>query len=134
MRRLELEKPYKNKIEYSRKTATKVLENVLQKIKEANKKDEFIYKITKAVLFGSYINSKKDKIGDLDIVIFFMFPLLVAIIHSIFGIKFCSYIIATFGNEQLLNSIIMTSVFIVVIYGGYFLITYLCSKNIIKEK
>ena len=68
------------------------------------------------------------------IAIFFMFPLLVAIIHSIFGIKFCCYIISTFGNEQLLNSIIMTAVFIVVIYGGYFLITYLCSKNIIKEK
>ena len=68
------------------------------------------------------------------IAIFFMFPLLVAIIHSIFGITFCSYIISTFGNEQLLNSIIMTAVFIVVIYGGYFLITYLCSKNIIKEK
>ena len=67
------------------------------------------------------------------IAIFFMFPLLVAVIHSIFGITFCSYIIETFGNEQLLNSIIMTAIFIVVIYGGYFLITYLCSKNIIKE-
>ena len=40
----------------------------------------------------------------------------------------------TFGNVQLLNSIIMTGVFIVVIYGGYFIITYLCSQNIIKEK
>ena len=67
------------------------------------------------------------------IAIFFMFPLLIAIIHSIFGITFCSYIISTFGNEQLLPSIIMTAIFIVVIYGGYFLITYLCSKNIIKE-
>ncbi len=68
------------------------------------------------------------------IAIFFMFPLLIAIIHSIFGITFCSYIIETFGNEQLLPSIIMTAIFIVVFYGGYFLITYLCSKNIIKEK
>lgn len=68
------------------------------------------------------------------IAIFFIFPLLIAIIHSIFGITFCSYIIETFGNEQLLNSIIMTAIFIVVIYGGYFLITYLSSKNIIKEK
>ena len=67
------------------------------------------------------------------IAIFFIFPLLIAIIHSIFGITFCSYIISTFGNEQLLPSIIMTAIFIVVIYGGYFLITYLCSKNIIKE-
>ena len=68
------------------------------------------------------------------IAIFFMFPLLVAVIHSIFGITFCSYVISTFGNEQLLNSIIITSIFIVVIYGGYFLITYLSSKNIIKER
>ena len=67
------------------------------------------------------------------IAIFFMFPLLIAIIHSIFGITFCSYIIETFGNEQLLPSIIMTAIFIVVFYGGYFLITYLFSKNIIKE-
>ncbi len=65
---------------------------------------------------------------------FFMFPLLVAIIHSIFGITFCSYVISTFGNKQLLPSIIMTAIFIVVIYGGYFLITYFSSKNIIKER
>ena len=68
------------------------------------------------------------------IAIFFMFPLLVAIIHSIFGITFCSYVISTFGNKQLLPSIIMTAIFIVVIYGGYFLITYFSSKNIIKER
>lgn len=68
------------------------------------------------------------------IAIFFMFPLFIAIIHSIFGIQFCSFILSTFGNEELLSSIIMTSVFLVIIYGGYFIITYLCSKNIIKEK
>lgn len=68
------------------------------------------------------------------IAIFFVFPLLIAIIHSIFGIMFCNFILETFGNDQLLPSIIMTSIFIVVIYGGYFLITYICSKNIIKEK
>jgi len=68
------------------------------------------------------------------IAIFFMFPLLIAMIHSIFGIMFCNYILETFGNEKLLQSIIMTAFFLIVIYGGYFLITYFCSKNIIKEK
>ena len=68
------------------------------------------------------------------IAIFFMFPLIVAVIHSIFGITFCSYVISTFGNKHLLPSIIMTAIFIVVIYGGYFLITYFSSKNIIKER
>ena len=67
------------------------------------------------------------------IAIFFLFPLLLAIIHSIFGIMFANYILETFGNEKLLASIIMTTIFIIIIYGGYFLITYTCSKNIIKE-
>lgn len=66
--------------------------------------------------------------------IFFLFPLILAIIHSIFGIKFCAYILETFGNEELVKSIIITAGIIVFIYGGYFLITYLCSKNIIKER
>lgn len=68
------------------------------------------------------------------IAIFFMFPLLVAIIHSYFGIKFCVNFLETFGKTGLLPSIIMTSIFLIVIYGGYFLITYYCSKNIIREK
>ncbi len=68
------------------------------------------------------------------IAIFFMFPLVIAIIHSIFGIMFCNFILETFGNDQLLPSIIMTAIFIIIIYGGYFLITYICSKNIIRER
>lgn len=66
--------------------------------------------------------------------IFFLLPLILAIIHSIFGIKFAVKILEVFGTEELMPSIIMTSVFIVVIYGSYFLITYYCSKNIIKER
>lgn len=68
------------------------------------------------------------------IAIFFLFPLLLAMIHSIFGIMFCNYILETLGNEKLLESIIMTSIFLVGIYGGYFIITYWCSKNIIKGR
>ena len=66
--------------------------------------------------------------------IFFMFPLLVAIIHSVFGIKFCNFLLSAFGAANLLSSIIGVAIFIVAIYGGYFLVTYICSKNIIKEK
>lgn len=68
------------------------------------------------------------------IAIFFLFPLVIAGIHSIFGIKFCNFLLSTFGNEELLPSIIMTAIFLGFIYGGYFLITYFVSKNIIKEK
>ena len=68
------------------------------------------------------------------IAIFFLFPLCVAIIHSIFGIKFCVFLLETFGKEEMLASVFMTMLFLVLIYGGYFLITYYCSKNIIKER
>ena len=68
------------------------------------------------------------------ICIFFLFPLILAIIHSIFGIKFCLYLLETFGQGELIKSIIVTAGIIIFIYGGYFLITYLCSKNIIKER
>lgn len=69
------------------------------------------------------------------IAIFFMLPLILALIHSVFGIMFAMKILEVlFGDEQLSPSIIMTAIFIVVIYGGYFLITYYCSKNIIKKR
>ena len=66
--------------------------------------------------------------------IFFMFPLILAIIHSIFGVMLCNNILKTMGVSFNLKSVIITSLFIIFIYGGYFFITYLCSKNIIKEK
>ena len=66
--------------------------------------------------------------------IFFMFPLILAIIHSIFGVMFCNKILKTMGVSFNLKSVIITSLFIIFIYGGYFFITYICSKNIIKKK
>lgn len=69
-----------------------------------------------------------------EIAITFSLPLLLALIHSIFGIKFALIILEVFGSDELLTSIIMTAIFLIFIYGGYFLITYLCSKNIIRDK
>lgn len=66
--------------------------------------------------------------------IFFMFPLILASIHSVFGIMFCNNILKTIGVNFNLKSVIITALFIIFIYGGYFFITYICSKNIIKEK
>lgn len=66
--------------------------------------------------------------------IFFMFPLLLTIIHSIFGIMFCNIILKTMEISFNLKAVIITAILMVFIYGGYFLVTYICSKNIIKEK
>lgn len=64
--------------------------------------------------------------------IFFAFPLILAFIHSVFGIKFINIILATMGMSSMAASIGLTLAFVAVIYGGYFLITYLCSRSIIR--
>ncbi|MBQ9199618.1 MAG: ABC transporter permease [Lachnospiraceae bacterium] len=66
--------------------------------------------------------------------IFFLLPLLLACIHSVFGMKFATVFLEVFGTEEMAESIIATSIMILLIYGGYFLITYYCSKNIIKDR
>lgn len=67
--------------------------------------------------------------------IFFGLPLVLAIIHSIFGIQFAMSIFETLASkEQLLPSIIVTAIVIGIIYGCYFLATYIGSKNIIKDE
>ena len=69
------------------------------------------------------------------IFIFFMMPLILAMIHSIFGIKFILSMLEVLASpDELLPSIIVTAVIIGAIYGVYFLATYLGSKNIIKEE
>ena len=67
--------------------------------------------------------------------LFFVFPLILAIIHSIFGIQFVMTLMSVLASsEELLPSIIATVGVMGVIYGLYFLATYMGSKNIIKEE
>ena len=66
--------------------------------------------------------------------IFFMMPLSIAVIHTIFGLKFCEWILKSLGITSILNGSYITFIFLILIYGIYFIITYLCSKNIIRER
>ncbi len=67
--------------------------------------------------------------------IFFGFPLILAIIHSVFGIKFVLLVLSGLADtKELIPSIIITVLFMGVIYGAYFVATYIGSKNIIKEE
>jgi len=67
--------------------------------------------------------------------IFFILPLIIAIIHSIFGIQFAVSVLSGLATkEALLPSIIGTVVFMGGIYLVYFFATYVGSKNIIKEE
>ncbi len=66
--------------------------------------------------------------------IFFMLPLIIGIIHSIFGIQFVIEMMSGLASKKdLLPSVIVTVIVMAAVYGAYFMATYLGSKNIIKE-
>lgn len=65
---------------------------------------------------------------------YFLLPLLLAVIHSVVGLTVASReVIKVFGDMNVASTIFVTSVFIVVIYGLYFLLTYIGSKSIINK-
>lgn len=66
--------------------------------------------------------------------IFFVMPLSLAIVHTIFGLRFCTYVLGSLGIDNILKGSVTTFIFLIIIYSIYFIITYICSKNIIKER
>ncbi|HAT4320901.1 TPA: ABC transporter permease [Clostridium perfringens] len=66
--------------------------------------------------------------------VYFMLPLSLAIVHSIVGLKISSTILGVFGNASIMPNIIITAIIFVIIYGGYFLATYLGAKKNINER
>lgn len=65
--------------------------------------------------------------------VFFGIPFLLAVLHSVFGIQTGMFILAAFSKRGLTGAVIASSGMILAIYMIYFLITYYCSKEIIKE-
>lgn len=66
--------------------------------------------------------------------IFFSLPLILAFIHSFFGLKFAMFILELVGTTGVFSSIISSILITLVIFGEYFLISFLTSKSIIKER
>lgn len=108
----------------------------LKKLKEIEKK----YIITEMITRPSFIEGEilYDAIYEINkalfkqIGIFFLFPLALSIIHSIAGIQVGIDMAEGFGKGDILISTIITTVFIILIYGGYFLISYYSSKNNVR--
>lgn len=66
--------------------------------------------------------------------IYFLLPLGIAIVHSIVGLNVSNEVVSKFGTANMVSNIILASVFICVVYGAYFLATFISAKNIIKSK
>ena len=70
----------------------------------------------------------------IQILSYFLLPLLLAVIHSIVGLTVASReVIKVFGDMNVASTIFVTSVFIVLVYGSYFLLTYVGSKSVINK-
>ena len=67
------------------------------------------------------------------IAIIFILPLAVALFHAAVGLTEINSLIKMLADIKIGKSLLLTSIFIVLIYGGYFLATYKISKRIIKD-
>ncbi|MDD6795904.1 MAG: ABC transporter permease [Clostridiaceae bacterium] len=66
------------------------------------------------------------------IFIYFFTPVILAIVHSIVGIKAVVNSMTLYGNHDILKSSLLAIIIFIVIYFGYFIVTYKSYKGIVK--
>ena len=64
--------------------------------------------------------------------LYFLFPLVVGIAHSLVALHVVIQLVALFGNIDIAQSSIMTAALFVGVYGGYMLVTYRVSRGIVR--
>ena len=65
--------------------------------------------------------------------IFFVFPLVMGVAHSLVALQVVIEIVALFGGMSIGGTVGMTCSIFLLCYGGYFLVTYLMSKGIVSD-
>ena len=65
--------------------------------------------------------------------IFFLFPLLMGVAHSIVALSVIIKLVALFGGLTIEGTVGITGLIFVVGYGGYFCVTYLMSKGMVRD-
>lgn len=63
--------------------------------------------------------------------IYFALPLALACVHSVVGLKVANEAVSAMGDLDIVSNTLITAAMILVVYGGYFLATYLGGKNMI---
>ncbi|WP_419726771.1 FtsX-like permease family protein [Terrisporobacter petrolearius] len=69
----------------------------------------------------------------IQILITFMMPLSLALVHSFVGVRVANDVVKYLGQFDAMNGIIASAFAILIIYGGYMISTYFGSKSIIKD-
>ncbi|MBE6062684.1 MAG: ABC transporter permease [Clostridium butyricum] len=65
--------------------------------------------------------------------VFFLFPLLLAVVHSVVGIRAVINYLIKLGTTNMTKSILVTVLVMVIGYGGYLYATYVSYKNVINN-
>ena len=61
-----------------------------------------------------------------------LFPLVVAVAHAAVALSVVNDIVALLTGYQIGTALVGTVCFVVVLYGGYFLVTYLTSRSLVR--
>lgn len=70
----------------------------------------------------------------MQISIYFMMPLALALVHSVVGLIIASHLVSVLASSvSIVGNILVTAVIMVIIYGGYFVATYLGAKKNIRQ-
>lgn len=68
------------------------------------------------------------------IIIYFLIPLSLALVHSYVGITTASSLISTLGHMDITSAVMKSLMTVLIVYGGYMLATYFGSKSMLKGK
>nr|WP_300325992.1 ABC transporter permease [uncultured Anaerostipes sp.] len=68
------------------------------------------------------------------IIIYFLIPMSLALVHSYVGIKVASELISTMGHMDIVDAVLKSMAVLLIIYGGYMIATYFGSKSMLKSK
>lgn len=68
------------------------------------------------------------------VAIFFALPLALAIVHSYVGVNVVNNYIVALGSGNQLKSILVTTLIMVIVYGGYLYATYVAYRNIANNE
>ena len=66
--------------------------------------------------------------------IYFLVPLSLALVHSIVGLKISSDVVSLLGNASMIKEIIIAVIVLLIVYGGYFVLTYTSIKRMVRER
>ncbi|MCE5222080.1 MAG: ABC transporter permease [Clostridium sp.] len=102
----------------------------LQQLSQCNESIERYKSLRKIGATKSMINKSIFN----QVIIFFILPLAVSIVHSYVGINVVNKYLMALGSGDQLKSILVTALIMLIVYGGYFYATYAAYKNIANNE